>query len=208
MRTIAELLGRHANEEAWIFGKGPGLDAFDMASAGALRVCINESLLVVPDPTYFFAHDEGPIRRVAEHWPRTCRAILQPIRAEFAAVLGVPRDMIHTYTKLEREFSMLDWPASKIAQQASLLGLTGTVHSAIHFCRLIGATSLAFVGMDGTGGYAKSLGIPTPLGGGQHDVIRRDSITVAERLGLAHRFVAARHGSTGISRTSPDGGPE
>jgi hypothetical protein len=32
MRTIAELLRAHAGEQAWIFGKGPSLDRFDVVS--------------------------------------------------------------------------------------------------------------------------------------------------------------------------------
>jgi len=64
-RTIAELLNCHAGDAAWIFGKGPSLDGFDFATAGRLRICTNESLVVVPEPTYFFAHDGVPIQRVA-----------------------------------------------------------------------------------------------------------------------------------------------
>ena len=73
----------------------------------------------------------------------------------------------------------------------SLFGFTGTVHSALHFCRLIGVSKLRFVGMDGTGGYAPSIGLATPTGGGQHDLIRRDTIKIANRLGLAYRFVGS-----------------
>lgn len=191
MRNIAELLGRHANEEAWIFGKGPSLDSFDVETAGSLRICINESVLQVPGARYFFAHDENPIRHSATRWPAVCLAILQPVRATFAVSCGIPEDLIRTYTKCERQLDTLDWSAETIAKHHSLLGLTGTVHSALHFCRLIGACSIVFVGMDGRGGYARCIGAPSPLGGGQHDVIRRDSITIAERLRLPYRFVHA-----------------
>ena len=191
MQSIAELLHKHEGEEAWLFGKGPSLDGFEFDLAGPLRICINESLLIVPAPTYFFAHDEVPIQRVAAQWPASCRAILQPVRGSRAERCGIPSDSIFTYEKRERELAILDWPPEKLAQKACLLGLTGTAHSAIHFCRLIGATSLVFVGMDCGGGYARCVGLPTPLGGGQHDVIRRDSVTIATRLGLRFRFAAA-----------------
>lgn len=191
MYTIGELLGAHANEEAWIFGKGPSLDSFDFKNAGSLRICINESALVVPGARYFFAHDELPIRRCAVAWPTGCRAILQPVRADLAVTHGIPEDCVFTYTKCERELQVLDWLAAKIAEKNALLGLTGTVHSAIHFCRLIGASSIVFVGMDGRGGYATRVGLPVPAGGGQHDVIRRDSITIAKRLGFGFRFVGS-----------------
>ncbi len=189
MRTIAHLLGKHNGAEAWIFGKGPGLDKFDVNTAGPLRICINESLLIVPAARYFFAHDEAPIERVAAQWPKACHAILQPVRADYAAARGIPADEIFTYEKREGQLDVLDWPAEQIARAASLLGLTGTVHSALHFCRLIGACSVVFVGMDGGPAYARRLGLSPPPGGGQHDLIRRDSIKVAERLGLTYRFI-------------------
>jgi hypothetical protein len=138
---------------------------------------------------YFFAHDEPPIMRVANCWPNACRAILQPVRAKFAQAAGIPDDALFTYEKRERDWTVLEWSQDRIARECCLLGLTGTVHSAIHFCRLIGAPSLVFVGMDGRGGYAQSIGTPPPPGGGQHDRIRRDSEIVAERLGLRYRFV-------------------
>src|SRR5262245_60432716 len=128
MRTIAELLGLDAGCEAWIFGKGPSLDGFDMNMAGPLRICINESALVVPEPTYFFAHDERPIERVAAAWHMSCRAILQPVRATYAEARGIPSEAVFTYEKIEGRLEILDWSAQEIAAEASLLGLTGTVH--------------------------------------------------------------------------------
>lgn len=189
MKTIADLLNAHSGEEAWIFGKGPSLDSFDMRCAGPLRICINESLLCVPKPTYFFAHDEPPIQRVATHWPGACRAVLQPVRGACAVKCGIPDVAIYTYDKRERELEVLDWPAEKIAQKAMLLGMTGTAHSAIHFCRLLSVSSIVFVGMDGKGGYAHCIGLPAPLGGGRHDQIRCDTINVTERLAIAYRFI-------------------
>ena len=188
MRTIAELLNKHQGEEAWIFGKGPSLDSFDFRSAGPLRICINESLLHVPDPTYFFAHDEIPIQNVASRWLAACSAILQPVRGQWAQKCGIPAETIYAYEKRDRELDILNWSAEQIARKGSLLGLTGTVHSALHFCRLIGTPSIVFVGMDGGLGYARCTGQATPLGGGQHDLIRRDSINIAGRLGLQFRF--------------------
>lgn len=189
MLTIAALLNQHQGAEAWVFGKGPSLDGFDMQTAGPLRICINESWLHVPQPAYFFAHDELPIRNVSNNWQQGCRAILQPVRAKFAENRGIPGNAIFTYEKREREWAVLDWTPEKIAAECCLLGLTGTVHSAIHFCRLIGVASLVFVGMDGRGGYAQCIGQSVPTGGGQHDRIRRDTEFIAQRLGLPYCFV-------------------
>ena len=189
MQSIAALLDSHRSETAWIFGKGPGLDICDLGSIGSLRICINESALVVPKPTCFFAHDEQPIKRVAAGWPAGCLAILQSPRAELAVRCGIPTNSIFTYEKRQREPEILDWSAEKIATESTLLGLTGTVHSALHFCKLIGVVSIVFVGMNGGGGYARCIGQDTPLGGGQHNVIRKDSIYIVKRLGLDFRFL-------------------
>ena len=58
-RWIDALLNRHIGETAWLFGKGPSLDQFEIRLAGPLRICINESLGRVLQLSYFFAHDEG-----------------------------------------------------------------------------------------------------------------------------------------------------
>ena len=192
LRSIAELLGRHNGAEAWIFGKGSSLDDFDISTASPLRICINESLLVVSEASYFFAHDEVPIQRVAPYWPSGCCAILQPVRGNYAVSRGIPSDAIFTYEKRERQLDVLNWPAERIAREASLLGLTGTVHSALHFCRLIGAVSVVFVGMDAGPAYARCLDLAPPPGGGRHDLIRRDSIMVAKDLGLDYQFIDAQ----------------
>lgn len=149
MRAIAELLNKHVGEEAWIFGKGPSLDGFDFESAGNVRICINESLLIVPQAKYFFAHDEVPIQRVSAHWPSCCGAILEPKRCDWAKRCGIPDDLIYNYVKRERELEVLNWSAEQIAAKGCLLGLSGTAHSAIHFCRLLGVSGIALVGMDG-----------------------------------------------------------
>ena len=49
---------KHKGEQAWLFGKGPSLDAFCMDDAGALRATVNHACLVVPDASYCFSHFE------------------------------------------------------------------------------------------------------------------------------------------------------
>lgn len=186
MKVISELLFAHRDEVAWIFGKGPSLDAFDMRTVGDLRICINESLLAVDRPTYFFAHDETPIKRVSGRWPEGCRAILQPVRAEYAAQQGLPDGSIYTYTKRHEDKRVLGYAPEKTAEEAVLYGQSGTVHSALHFCRLIGASAVRLVGFDGKGGYARSLELPS--GGRHHSRIRQDSVTLMRILKLPYRF--------------------
>lgn len=186
MQRISGLLRRYNDEPAWIFGKGPSLDFFDFAKSGTLRLCINESAKAVPSPTYFFAHDEGPIQNMAADWPVDCAAILQPVRAEFAAECGVPQDAIYTYEKRQIDNTLRDADPKVIAERNSLYGNSGTVHSAIHFCRLIGVSHITMVGFDGAGGYAKIIDLPP--GGAAHERIRRDSISLLETMGFDYEF--------------------
>jgi hypothetical protein len=189
MQTVGVLLGKHIGDEAWLFGKGPGLDRFSMKRAGALRICINESLLHVHKPTYFFAHDEQPILRVAQQWPTGCKAILEPTRADFAVRHGIPSEDVYTYTKCDQDLSCLKWSADQIAKMGMLLGLSGTVHSAVHFCHLCGVSSAIFVGMEGRGGYAFRLGLKLPRGGGQYPRIRSHTIRELELLNMKYEFI-------------------
>ena len=190
LSTIERLQGAHHGEHAWLFGKGPSLDAFDMSSAGSLRICINESAKRVPQATYVFAHDEAPIQRFAEVFPQGCTAVLEPPRALFALQCGIPADKIVTYTKrpIPRQDRESDAPLPP-CEPFDLIGLSGTVHSAIHFCERIGVIAVSLVGFDGAGGYAESLQLESPLGGGQHHRIRKDSAWLLEKLGMKFEFV-------------------
>lgn len=193
MQHIDALLDRHVGQTVWIFGKGPSLDEFQIADAGAVRICINESLRAVPCPMYFFAHDEGPIRNVAETWPKRCNAILQQPRAVFAEQCGIPTKGIYVYEKRYCNDVVRNMDASSIARHRSLYGNSGTVHCAIHFCRLIGAAKIVMVGFDGTGGYARNIRLPD--GGAEHDRIRRDSVSLLDALCIPYEFFNPRDAS-------------
>ena len=186
-KSLKSLKHRHQLETAWIFGKGPGLDQFDMSLVGPLRICINESLNLVDNPTFFFAHDEIPIRRVAANWNKECCAILEPERAKFAVDCGIPPQQIYSYLKRSRgDFDSLT-DVQEVVESNSLLGMTGTVHSAIHFCKLLGVKSVKLIGFEGRGGYASRLNVPG--GGGRHELIRNDSVRLLQMLGLDFEFL-------------------
>ena len=187
MKSIGALLGCTDAKTAWVFGKGPSLDGFDMDRAGPLRICINEAISVVPCASFFFAHDEVPIQRAAEIWDAECKAVLQPKRAEHAIRCGIPRESIFTYEKKRGDQSVLQWPSDEIAKQSSLYGQSGTVHSAIHFCKLLGVISVFMIGFDGGGGYAKCLELKS--GGSHHSKIREDSISMFEVLEIEFDFI-------------------
>jgi hypothetical protein len=186
MRTIGGFCGKHAGDTAYVFGKGPSLDTFDMTLAKGPRVCINESALVVPCPTYFFAHDEKPISRVASMWPERCTAILEPSRAQYAVKCGLPEDAIAVYGLRHGDISVLGLTRDEVARRNVLYAKLGTVHSAIHFCHLIGVSRVVMVGFDGQGGYAASLRVTSA--GWNHAQIRTHAIEILDMLDIKHEF--------------------
>lgn len=186
MESIAKLWEVHAQQRVFIFGKGPSLDAFDFSQNNGVRMCVNESLKSVNNCDYFFAHDEKPIQNVAADWPKDCKAILEHPRAELARECGISEEAIYTYTKVRGDNAVRDLNADGIARQAKLYGNSGTVHCAIHFCRLIGAAHVTLVGFDGAGGYAESLQLPP--GGAQHERIRQDAIALLKAMKLPYAF--------------------
>ena len=189
-QSIRPLLNAHEVEIAWLFGKAPSLDEFPMATAGPLRIVINESLRAVPQSACFFARDEDPIANVATDWSGSCKASLRPVRAEFALRCVIPGASLHVYTKRTANNAVRDMNATQIAESASLYGNSGTVHCAIHFCRLLGAARIVMVGFDGKGGYAAKVGLPD--GGAEHGRIRRDSISLMTTLDIPHQFFESR----------------
>jgi len=189
METIRHFLGIHKKETAWIFGKGPGIDRFDMSKAGSLRICINESTLVVHEPRYFFAHDEKPILRVSKKWNPSCVAILQPIRGKYAVRCGIPEDCIYTYDIWARDPKALTLSPEVIANKAHLYAKHGTVTSALHFCYMAGVTRVNLVGFEGKGGYAPSLGLRDD--GGHHDEIHEEMVHMMNCLKMDYSFLTA-----------------
>jgi len=179
--AIGALLNRHAGEDAWVFGKGPSLDGFDMGVAGALRICINESAAVVPTPSYFFAHDCVPIERVAVQWPEGCKAVLEDGKVKHAVDSGIPQEAVYQYSKRDKDKSVLFLSPEEIAEQNILHGMNGTVHSALHFFKLVGVRCVHMVGFDGTGGYAACVNVDSSEGR-NHKQINRHTMKMLKLL--------------------------
>ncbi len=177
-------------DQVWIFGKGPSLETHDKSQVGRIKVCINESVQLVENPTFFFAHDETPIKNVANDFPENCVAILEPSRAEFAVQCGIPAEQIAIYDKHDLVGEIGKHQSLELIQSGKLIGKTGTVHSAIHFCQCLDAKTIKLVGFEGQGDYAASLNMEVPLGGGRHDLIRKDSERILRWLGFDFEFVS------------------
>jgi len=190
MKNLGTQLNKYQGQDAYIFGKGPSLDSFDFSLAGELRICINESLKIVTKPTYFFAHDEKPIKHVSEEWPDACFGILQEVRAKYACQCGIPEDQLLTYTLCHGNKSVLEKSPEEIARENILYGQLGTVHSALHFCNLLGVSKVFLVGFDGTARYADSFKHLPP--GWNHDKIRAISIEILNTLKIPFEFCLAQ----------------
>ena len=191
LNSICEMAGIHSGQEAWVFGKGPSLDRFDMNQAGSLRVCINEILFYIPGPRYFFAHDQIGVQRVTEEaWPADCIAVLEDHFARYAVERGLPSSSIRAYTKRQGDLGALNETPEQMASNRGLYGQSGTVHSALHFCYFVGVSKVTLVGFDGGNDYAKCYthGVLDPNTPHHFDIIRRDTITMLERLGVPYVF--------------------
>lgn len=151
-RTIADFVGIHRGETAWIFGKGPTLDRFDMASAGPIRCALNDVVRYVPEVMYCFACDGiGPWAHL--YGPKDI--LFQPQRT-------VERhDMRNPETWPCELVPFVDMPGVDLAGRsvADLVsgGLAirrGTIGSAIQVLHIMGITKIVCVGIDGGGGRA------------------------------------------------------
>ncbi|MEX0937227.1 MAG: hypothetical protein WDZ59_05150 [Pirellulales bacterium] len=187
MKWIDSLLGVHRNESAWIFGTRSNLDQFDISRTGPLRICIDEAVLFVPGPSYFFSRDNLAIVRAADKWPSNCRAVLEPDRAALAAANGVPDAKIYRYlNRTQRE--ILDWNPPRISEENSLYGQSGSVDSAIHFCRMIGVAAITLVGCGSEAAPPSGSTSVTPPGGAQRGGMSRQAEVLLERLAIPYRF--------------------
>lgn len=151
MRTLKDFLGAHAGETAWLFGKGPSLDAFDMNTAGPLRCAINDVVKEVPGCRYGFANDSvrdwahvyrpGQVLFTPERLMRN--EFLQPVQPGIEVVL-FPDD---------HDDERLAWPAARLATEG-LAVRRGTLGSAGQVLAVMGVRKIVCVGIDGGGRHA------------------------------------------------------
>lgn len=190
---IGDYLDRWKGETAYLFGKGPSLDTFPMASAGPLRITINEAALVVPDPTFMFAIDGKPLTNIGTP---PCMAILGPdeVSKRFDASGNLlhagrtyQRGSFETYRKHTGR-DILDWPKEKVAAAGELYFDGGTVQPAAHFAWMLGVIEVVLVGFDGYGPYAKILGMGDGGPSNRHLAIRTTLLAELDHLDLPYRF--------------------
>lgn len=150
-RTLKDFMGVHAGETAWIFGKGPSLDAFDMAQAGPLRCAINDVVRYVPGCIYGFANDS------VAAWKDVYAAgqvLFQPLRLEHdmhAARCEVDAERVWFADGYEPE--RMAWTREQLADRG-LAVRRGTLGSAEQILHVMGVKKIVCVGIDGGGRHA------------------------------------------------------
>lgn len=150
-RELKDFLNLHAGETAWLFGKGPSLDRFDMRKAGKLRVAINDVVKEVPGCRYGFANDSvAPWRHVY----RPEHVLFQPLRvAHDIHAAQVEVDCERIWYPDDRESDRLGWSAEQLAHQGLCIR-RGTLGSAGQILYVMGVRQIVCVGIDGGGRHA------------------------------------------------------
>lgn len=151
-RTIADFVGIHRGETAWLFGKGPTLDRFDMAAAGPIRCAINDVVRYVPDVMYCFACDGiGPWA----HLYSPENILFQPHRTVERHDMRNPETWPCELIQFV-DMAGVDIVGRSVADLVSggLAIRRGTIGSAIQILHIMGIAKIVCVGIDGGGGRA------------------------------------------------------
>lgn len=122
----------------WLFGKGPSLDTFDYSTCGNYRVCVNETVLTVPEPYLFVGSDYNVQDRV----------ISSPVMKNVIACRK-EQHVQYEYPK------MYLWRYGREVQR-----IAGTAETAIQLCHYFGAKRFYMVGFDSIdhiSGYSRSI---------------------------------------------------
>ncbi len=200
--TLVDWLDVHRGEEAWIFGKGPSFDAFDMVNAGPIRCAINDVVAHLPACKYAFAVDRidrwadmypstvtlfRPWDSLANHPARlTCKTVPMP-----KEVVGISEERLRNLDELSR----MTWPRPcRQSLAIGFVGLPGTLGSAVQVLAVMGVKTVHCVGIDGGERYASpAFRIRTPNNSRMYDMIRTAFVWAARELDMRVTFAAPLH---------------
>lgn len=187
-RTLTDFLNIHRGETAWMFGKGPSLDSFDMSQAGPLRCAINDVVKEVPGCRYCFANDSVA---AWEHVYEPGHVLFTPARTindgfQRPVVPEKPETIV--FADIHHD-DRLSWSREMLAEH----GLTirrGTLGSALQILHIMGIAEIICVGIDGGGKHAARqwhtrLRADHAL---DYNSIRESFITAARVLGIRIKF--------------------
>ena len=211
---LTQFVNKHAGCTAWVFGKGPSVDQYltslehlDSHTKDSVLIAINEAVLVVRDPDYFFCHDGPVLERCVDPWnhgfkqgradvddrislvyPHECTAILRHEHEGLYQGLDA-----HYYTKAQQEATLLSLSPEKLAETGKLYGESSTTQSACHFAKLIGAARVVLVGIDGGEGIAEVFKGIEPIKGYWYTKNRGDTRRILEAMGMPYEVWEPEH---------------
>lgn len=187
-RTLQDFVGCHSGETAWLFGKGPTLDKFEMSDAGPLRCAVNDAVRYVPQVKYCFACD-GVAPWVDLYQPG--HILFQPIRTirdpKMANPGSWPCQLVEFDDIADRRL------AGRTVDSLVSGGLAirrGTIGSAIQVLHVMGVSKIVCIGIDGGGSRASRDWRTGLRPDAMHDynAIRDSFISAAAVLGIELEF--------------------
>jgi hypothetical protein len=211
--NLIRFVGKHRGATAWLFGKGPSLDDWlndfdfdetDWRDPNVVRIVVNEAVLVVPEPHYFFAHDVlgidrsmDPLNhgfkvagsrdvdpRVSTFFPENCVSILREEQIPAALKHEVDSAKIFGYRKGQQERELLDLSALELAKLGALYAESATIQSGCHFAKLTGCVRVVLVGVDGGRGVARVFDNMGCARGPWYDKNRLDTHRILDAMGM------------------------
>jgi len=192
--ALAAFRDRHRGATAWLFGKGPSLDAcLDEGHLEALRArggqvlcAVNETVRDIAGAPYAFASDD------CERWQMLYPAgvvLFQPVRVlrgrarpGCRVVHFEQRDAVDPVERLRLG------PAGWL--ERGLAALPGTITAALQILAIMGIDRIVCVGIDGGHGRSRRpwLTAPPPPDIDSYDEIREAFICAAGVIGIALVF--------------------
>jgi hypothetical protein len=206
--TVADYANRYAGQRFTIVGKGPTRFAYEnLREIDGPIIFINDAVqferFASPGvPSFFFAHDQAQavwltpdLRSVAVLPLRgSASSSGQPMISleSLGAAMRAPRCVTYDWRNDWRETPDDAERLCDREQTAKALYLaTGTIHSAIHFAWLAGASCIRFIGCDGIGKrYDQRINIESrasPLG--VFGKIKARQVWLCDALGLQSEYL-------------------
>jgi hypothetical protein len=159
-RSVGCLLGNTPKrDKCYIVGRGPSLDEINTLDLkDGYVVCINDVYRFVSDADFVFWHDAVFEDQIVEILNKNLTLVLPTKlnnrngRVCTDSFLGKYKESkrVFYYNKLQLNFFSLFKGHNNLCNtENSLIGLSATVHSAVHFAKKLGCSKVVFVGIDG-----------------------------------------------------------
>jgi hypothetical protein len=141
----------HNGSEAWIFGKGPGLDSVDLSRAGRVRILLNEAVRVapiVPSSSYWIITDSR-VLPASNTIPDGCLGVFRR-NYDNGKIAPCWPNVVHFYCTRE----LVSTDRDHLSEARELFGYKSSVTAAIHLAWFMGVSRVVLVGFSGRGSYS------------------------------------------------------